>query len=271
MLKHDTESFFLRCVAFWHTGSVILPKISISICIMGQIIMTVKAINWTEGNVGHVHVCLNGGSCRIDWGDGHITNCRTSVHKEQPEWLYYLHVYPIRCKAAQERFDIFISYDSDNIVGIMANSGDMDVADIDISGCQSLVHFKASYLIDHFDLTTNPGILSLNLKGEASGLADFSNSTELKELYYGFTGGDGRHEAKTKLDLTKCDKLEYLECSYARELTHIAISNRSALKKLVFDENTPLSDKSIKILKRIVERNGGEIVRIDDNYEHIRI
>ena len=58
---------------------------------MGQIIMTVEAINWTEGNVGHVHVCLNGGSCRIDWGDGLITNCRTSVHKKQPEWLVPLH------------------------------------------------------------------------------------------------------------------------------------------------------------------------------------
>ena len=52
---------------------------------------------------------------------------------------------------------------------------------------------------------------------------------------------------------------------------HIAISNRSALKKLVFDENTPLSDKTIEIIKRIVERNGGEIVKINDNDEYIRI
>lgn len=238
---------------------------------MGQIIMTVEAINWTEGNVGHIHVCLNGGSCRIDWGDGHISTCCASMYVKQPEWLYYLYVYPNGCKATQERFDIVISSDSDNIVGIMADSGDMDVADIDISGCQSLVHFEASYLIDHFDLTTNPGILNMNLKGEACGLADFSNSTELKELYYCFTGGGGRHDAKAKLDLTKCDKLEYLECCYAHELTHIAISNRSALKKLVFDENTPLSDKSIEIIKRIVERNGGEIVKINDNDEYIRI
>jgi len=238
---------------------------------MGQIIMTVKAIDWTEGNVGHVGVCLNGGSCRIDWGNGRTSTCCTSMYEKQPEWLGGMYVYPNSCKAAQKRFDIKISSDSDNIVGIMADSGDMDVEDIDISGCQSLVYFKASYLIDHFDLTTNLGILSINLKGEACGLADFSNSTELRELYYCFTGGDGRHEAKAKLDLTKCDKLEYLECCYAHELTHIAISNRSALKKLVFDENTPLSDKSIKIIKRIVERNGGEIVKINNNDEYIRI
>lgn len=28
---------------------------------MGQILMTVRAIDWTEGNVGHVHVLLDGG------------------------------------------------------------------------------------------------------------------------------------------------------------------------------------------------------------------
>ena len=227
---------------------------------MGQIIMTVEAIDWREGNVGHVGVCLNGGSYRIDWGDGHISKCRTNVHKKQAEWLGGMHVYPRSCKATQKRFDIFISSDSDNIVGVMADSGDMDVVNIDISGCQSLVYFEASFLIDHFDLTTNPGIRKVNLKGEACGLADFSNSTELKELYFGYTGG-GRHKTGKILNLTKCNKLEYLECCHAYELTHIAISNRSALKKLVFDDHTPLSDKSLEIIKRIVERNGGEIVK----------
>lgn len=227
---------------------------------MGQIIMTVEAINWTGGDMGSVSVCLSGGSCRIDWGDGHISKLRTSMHKEQPEWLGDAHFYPSNCKAARERFNIIISSNSDNIVGIWADSGEMDIANIDISGCQSLVHFAASYLIDHFDLTTNPGIQSMDLKGEACGLADFSNSAELKELYFCNTGG-GRHETGKILDLTKCDKLEYLECCHAYELTHIAISNRSALKKLVFDEHTPLSDKSLEIIKRIVERNGGEIVK----------
>lgn len=234
---------------------------------MGQIIMTVEAINWTEGNVGHVCIRLNGGSCQINWGDGHTSNCRTSLPKEQAEWLYYLHAYPNNCKAAKKRFDILISSDSDNITGIIADSGEMNIVDIDMRGCQSLVYFEASYLIDHFDLTTNPGIQYMNLKGEACGLADFSNSTELKELY--FSNPIGRkNEAVKILDLTKCDKLEYLKCDLAYELTHIAISNRSALKKLIYDADMPLSDKSIKIIKRIIERNGGEIVELDGNYEY---
>ncbi len=52
-----------------------------------------------------------------------------------------MYVYPNSCKAAQERFDIVISSDSDNIVGIMADSGDMDVEDIDIIGSYALFLF----------------------------------------------------------------------------------------------------------------------------------
>ena len=39
--------------------------------------MTVKAIDWTEGDVGKIHVKLNRGSCRIDWGDGKSTSLFT--------------------------------------------------------------------------------------------------------------------------------------------------------------------------------------------------
>ncbi len=155
---------------------------------MGQIIMTVKAINWTEGNVGHVLVYLNGGSCRIDWGDGYTQNLQTDKCNKQPGGLYELHAYPQRCKAAEERFNIIITSDEDNIVGIRADSGEMDVDDIDIRSCQSLEYFEASYLIRHFDLTGNPGIKKIYLKGEACSIADFSNNIELRELCFGYTG-----------------------------------------------------------------------------------
>lgn len=44
-------------------------------------------------------------------------------------------------------------------------------------------------------------------------------------------------------------------------MTDIVISNRSALKKLVYDDNTPLSDRTLRVVRRIIERNGGEIIR----------
>lgn len=227
---------------------------------MGQIIMTVKAIDWTEGNVGHVMAYLNGGSCRIDWGDGCAQSLQTDKCNNQPEVLYVLHAYPQRSKAAGELFNIIITSDEDNIVGIRASSGEMDVDDIDIRSCQSLEYFEASYLIRHFDLGGNPSIKKIYLTGEACSIADFSNNTELRELYFGYTGG-GRYDAPKILDLTKCDKLEYLECCHAYNLTHIAISNQSSLKEFVYDENTPLNEKSFAIIKRIIERNGGKITK----------
>lgn len=30
--------------------------------------MTLRAINWTEGEVGHVHLRMRPGECRVDWG-----------------------------------------------------------------------------------------------------------------------------------------------------------------------------------------------------------
>ena len=32
--------------------------------------MTLRAINWTEGEVGHIHLRMRPGECRVDWGDG---------------------------------------------------------------------------------------------------------------------------------------------------------------------------------------------------------
>lgn len=228
---------------------------------MGQIIITVKALNWTCGNIGYVSVLLNGGSCRIDWGDGHVSSISVPPYSKKPEWYGASHAYPASCMAAEERFNIYVSSgDDDNIIGIDADSGDMNVDDVDIRGCQSIKHFSASYLISHFDLTGNPGIETVYLRGEACRLADFSNSVELRNLMF-CHNGCGRFEKVEKLDLSKCDKLEYLDCCYAWELKDIVISNRSALKEFVYNDKTPLSGKSLGIIRRIIGRNGGKITK----------
>lgn len=217
---------------------------------MGQIIMKVRALDWTEGNVGHVHLRLDGGDCRVDWGDGHTARLKVQGR----EWATASHMYPESSRKDKDRFVIIISSDSDNITGILASRGEMQVEDIDISGCQSLSYFHASWLIDHFDLRTNPGIKRVHLKGEACAIADFSNSRELIELSVEY--GD---KTFTKLDLTGCDRLETLYCNYNHHLTRIAISNRSALKEFVYGA-TPLDSRSLEVLNMIIVcRNSGTI------------
>lgn len=134
---------------------------------MGQIVMTVRAIDWTEGNVGHVHVLLDGGSCRIDWGDG-----TDLPYKPDGQELHVQHTYPEKSEEAEEIFVVRIYSDEKNIIGIYAKCGDMRVKDIDISGCQTLKYFNASFGVNYFDLRTNPGITKVDITGGSCGIAD---------------------------------------------------------------------------------------------------
>ena len=82
--------------------------------------MTVKAIDWTEGDVGKIHVKLKRGSCRIDWGDGKSTSLFTYTQ----DWVSANHQYPSRCKVSGEMYEITISSLEDNITGFRVSSGD---------------------------------------------------------------------------------------------------------------------------------------------------
>ena len=67
-----------------------------------------------------------------------------------------------------------------------------------------------------------------------------------------------------KLYLTGCDNLETLYCNYNHYLKRIDISNRSILKEVVYEE-TPVKVRYLKILGRIIEKNGGYIVSASDS------
>ena len=92
-------------------------------------------------------------------------------------------------------------------------------------------------------------------QGRVCTIADFSNSRELTELSVEY--GD---VSFTRLDLSCCGKLETLNCRLNNHLTRIAISNRSALKEVVY-ESVPLEDRCLDVLDRIVVRQNGGTVR----------
>ncbi len=205
------------------------------------------------GYAGNVNVLLDGGSCHIDWGDGHASE----LHANGTELLYGLHVYSQKCTRRQ----LTISSDTGNIIGIIAdddNSIYAHIEAIDISGCQSLKYFGTTS--DNFDISTNPGIKAIDLVQMRCPSLDFSNSNELESLFIQSCLG-GREKVQ-KLDLTKCNKLEYLACYCNSELTDISVSDDSALKTLIY-EMTPLSDSSLDRLRKVIHRNGGEIRKLE--------
>lgn len=219
---------------------------------MGQILMTVRAIDWTEGNVGHVHVLLDGGSCRIDWGDG-----TDLPYKPEGQDLHAQHTYSGKSEEEEATCVIRIYSDDENIIGIYAGCGNMRVKDIDISGCQTLKFFSASLWVDYFDLKTNPGITRINIDGDSCGIADFSNSLELKELSISYN-----YEYRL-LDLSKCDKLEKLELTSILEGFRIKLPTHCLLKEFIYDESFEywFPKRTLNKIARIVKQNGGKILR----------
>ena len=70
----------------------------------------------------------------------------------------------------------------------------------------------------------------------------------------------GEHKLQS-LDLTKCEHLQTLGLDYNPDLTSVMVSENSSLKGLVY-ENTPLSESTVRNLTKIIERNGGEVIKV---------
>ena len=97
--------------------------------------MTVRAINWTEGDVGYVHLRMRPGECRVDWGDGKSEVIRATTEG----WYNVHHAYRESCKETEKLFHISITASGDGLIsGFVAGSGDMMVADVDLSYSRDL-------------------------------------------------------------------------------------------------------------------------------------
>ena len=222
---------------------------------MGQIIMTVETSS-CETNVGEVRVILDGGSCRIDWGDG-----TDLPYEPEGQELHVQHTYPEKSEDEEATFVIWIYSDEENIIGIYAECGDLRVKDIDISGCQTLKYFSASFWVDYFDLKTNPGITKIDITGDSCGIADFSNSLELKEL--SISHNSIFYNGYRLLDLSKCTKLEKLKCTAIVEPMRIKLPKWFPLKEFVYDDNVDwcFSRHQLEKIVKVIEHNKGRILR----------
>ena len=152
-------------------------------------------------------------------------------------------------------FEITISSLENNIIGFSVSSGDMMVADVDLSECQSLEYIYSSWLIEKLDITTNPAIKEIDVSGDAADLVDLSQSTGLESLTCRFC------KRKT-LNLSRCNRLVYLDCRNNYSLKKLAISNRSVIKEVLLYD-TELDERSMKYLEEAIERNKGEITKTE--------
>ena len=215
--------------------------------------MTVKAIDWTEGDVGHISVALRGGSCRIDWGDGRTTSVKSRINDES--MIYADHVYPRGCKKSSDIFEISIISDNDNLIGFYSGCFDMTILKLDIKGCPELEKLILSGSVRDVTFRNNPNLKELEINGDRDVDMNLSINKNLEILK--LSSCDSR-----KLDISKCDKLWYLDCGYSK-LQEIAVSNSSALKEIIFWYECPLSQRSRYFIQRALERNDGILTIVD--------
>lgn len=105
------------------------------------------------------------------------------------------------------------------------------------------------------DITTNPEIKEIDVSGDAADLVDLSQSTGLERLKCRFC------KRKT-LNLSRCNRLVYMDCRNNYSLKKLAISNRSLIKEVLLYE-TELDERSMKYLEESIERNKGEITKTE--------
>lgn len=214
---------------------------------MGTIRMKIQTLDWTMGEVGNVFIGLKGGECMIDWGDGHTSTIQAHPHKIYPQ--YVSHVYPSNCKSSGDIFDVVISSTEDNIVFLNTGCIDMAILDLDLSKCPELERLDLTRQVRILDTRFNISLRKL-LIYNAQGMAiDLSCNQNLEELE--INGYDN-----PRLNISGCNKLWYLDCGNSR-MREIMVSNSSALKEVIFREESPLTPRSLTYINRTLERNDG--------------
>ena len=216
---------------------------------MGTIRMKIQALDRTMGEVGNVFIGLKGGECMIDWGDGHISVIQAHPREVYPQ--YVSHVYPSNCKSSGDIFDVVIGSTEDNIVFLNTGCIDMAILDLDISRCPELERLHLTGPVRKINTSCNKSLKELSIHDAYEMSLDLTLNQDLEQL-------EIRGYNKERLDLSKCDKLWYLDCGSSR-MKEIAISNNSVLKEVIFWDYCPLNERSMRFINKVLALNNGNI------------
>ena len=211
--------------------------------------MKIQALDWTMGEVGNVFIALKEGECMIDWGDGHTSVIQAHPREVYPQ--YVSHVYPSNCKSSGDIFDVVISSTEDNIVFLNTGCIDMAILELDISRCPELERLHLTGPVRKINTSCNKSLKELSIHDACEMILDLTQNQDLEQL-------EIRGYDKERLDLSKCDKLWYLDCGSSR-MKEIAISNNSVLKEVIFWDHCPLNERSMRFINKVLALNDGSI------------
>ena len=185
----------------------------------------------------------------IDWGDGHTSVIQAHPREVYPQ--YVSHVYPSNCKSSGDIFDVVIRSTEDNIVFLNIGCIDMAILDLDISRCPELERLHLTGPVRKINTSCNKSLKELSIHDAYEMSLDLTQNQDLEQL-------EIRGYDKERLDLSKCDKLWYLDCGSSR-MKEIAISNNSVLKEVIFWDYCPLNERSMRFINKVLALNNGNI------------
>ncbi len=220
---------------------------------METITVHIRPINWTEGDVYGLYMRLSGDNpaVRIDWGDGSV---RTYYGNEINEY----HIYP---KDESLSFVVVITAVSGNIDYIDPTCGDCDYELIDFSKAPSIKEIEAR--CTQKIILDNPNLEKMSLEINLGDDYDLSRCPNLRVLTFQCS------RIYPSIDLSHCHKLEWLSCwGYydPSKLCKIVVANDAPLRYIDITNHT-LHPSCLAAIRRIIERNGGEIVGESDGEE----
>lgn len=220
---------------------------------MEKITVHMRPVNWTQGDVHAIYMKLSGNnpSVRIDWGDGMVKTYYGNTINEY-------HIYP---KDESLSFIITATVLSGLIDYVDPAGGECDYELIDFSKAPSIREIEAQRC--QTVILDNSNLEKLSLTINLADSYDLSRCPNLRFLT--FQCACDCHS----LDLSGCHKLEsFSSRSYmGPHLRKITIANDAPLRYIEIDGHN-LHPSCIEAIRRIIERNRGEIV--GEPYESTR-
>lgn len=212
---------------------------------MDYITAYIHLLKWTEGNVYGMSFELEGEnpSIRIDWGDGK-SNSYTGKS------ISATHIYS---KNATHSFMVTATATSGAMIHATPCGGDCYYESVDLTHAPNL---RSAYIESFEEVKlNNPLIERLTMRILLGIEYDLSSCENLRELIF-----DCESQFR-RLDLSRCHKLEKLECwgFLSDKFTQIALPNDAPLRYADI-RGHHFTPQCLNALRRIIERNGGEII-----------
>lgn len=219
-----------------------------------QITIDIRTKDWTMGYYYSCDVLApKGCPFTIEWGDG-----KTDQRCSNGEWVSLIHEYPKSDYREELPYRICVYTEEEGaLIGFREGGSEVDTQKLDTSQCPSL-QYLTYHDLTSLDVSRNRALKSLDCSRSEIETLTLDNPA-LEVLNCSFS------RKLTTLNLSRCPALRVLDCQLCSQLSRLGLSNQSVLC-LVNYRYTALAGKVEEHMLRIVQQNGGEVIKDEEDF-----